>query len=298
MGRKCNVLHCPSDSRRIEDQGITFHKIPHHTDLRPKWLQLCKIPEERKNVKVIYVCSKHFKKSDFCNFKGTKYMLKQGVLPSSFPWSSPSPKSSDQEPIIDTKKVSEDQVDVKQEDSPDIKTENTVDTVEVKNEKTDKVEEDTKVADTENPMVGGNLTTIPLNEESFKIKEEMFVSKEVKTEDISNLLPQSASTGSIEFKAGTRIEANDFHDKWYPAEIIEVDNVENEVFIRFEKCPNRGDEWIPMDSSRLRPLQPNRPETFEVNEKCLATWVDGKKFPATIKRVLDKGEFINDKYDC
>lgn len=95
MGRKCNVLDCPSDSRRTEDNGVTFHKMPFHPDLRPKWIELCRIPEERQTNKVIYVCSRHFRRTDFCNFKGTKYMLKQGALPSVFPWTKHLIKSVD-----------------------------------------------------------------------------------------------------------------------------------------------------------------------------------------------------------
>lgn len=45
-----------------------------------------------------------------------------------------------------------------------------------------------------------------------------------------------------------------------------------------------------MDSPRLRPAQPK--QTFEVGEKVLARWNDCRKFPATIKRVLE-----NDQYD-
>lgn len=51
-----------------------------------------------------------------------------------------------------------------------------------------------------------------------------------------------------------------------------------------------NDEWISMDSPRLRPAQPT--VTFEVGEKVLARWNDCRKFPATIKRVLE-----NDTYD-
>lgn len=45
-----------------------------------------------------------------------------------------------------------------------------------------------------------------------------------------------------------------------------------------------------MDSPRLRPSQPA--VTFEVGEKVLARWNDCRKFPATVKRVLE-----NDMYD-
>jgi len=40
----------------------------------------------------------------------------------------------------------------------------------------------------------------------------------------------------------------------YAAKIVEVDWEEEEIFIHFEKWSIRFDEWIPMDSSRIRPI--------------------------------------------
>lgn len=86
MGRKCSVKSCTSQSAKPEHAGVTYHKIPLHPDVRPKWLSLCRISTERMESKMLFVCSRHFLRADFCNFKGKKYMLKQGVLPSVFPW--------------------------------------------------------------------------------------------------------------------------------------------------------------------------------------------------------------------
>lgn len=58
-----------------------------------------------------------------------------------------------------------------------------------------------------------------------------------------------------------------------------------------KSCFRINDEWISMDSPRLRPAQPVI--AFEVGEQVLARWNDCRKFPATIKRVLDNGkEFV------
>lgn len=45
-----------------------------------------------------------------------------------------------------------------------------------------------------------------------------------------------------------------FHYR-YPVKVVEVDWDDEEVLIHFEKWSQRYDEWIPMDSSRLRPTQ-------------------------------------------
>lgn len=53
------------------------------------------------------------------------------------------------------------------------------------------------------------------------------------------------------------------------------------------------DEWISMNSSRLRPVQsPKKPvTTYSVGEKCMARWTDSRKFPATVQKVLENSKF-------
>ncbi|XP_024944954.1 PHD finger protein 20 isoform X5 [Cephus cinctus] len=117
------------------------------------------------------------------------------------------------------------------------------------------------------------------------------------------------SRGGLKFFPGAKLEAKDFNEKWYSARVVETDWVEREVLIHFDKWSSRFDEWIPMDSSRLRVLQiqPSEPtwtlpspETkmreFVVGEKILATWADGRKYPARVNAVLGN-EVISDRYD-
>lgn len=54
----------------------------------------------------------------------------------------------------------------------------------------------------------------------------------------------------MKYHPGETIEAKDFDGKWYPAQISEIDWNDKEILVHFEKC----DEWIQMDSSRLRHL--------------------------------------------
>lgn len=58
--------------------------------------------------------------------------------------------------------------------------------------------------------------------------------------------------------------------------------------------PNRfklNDEWIAMDSSRLRipvPIQ------YKEGDRCLARWTDSRKFPATVVRPVDNSKNFNE----
>ncbi|XP_044752827.1 PHD finger protein 20 isoform X2 [Coccinella septempunctata] len=280
MGRKCSVQGCLSDSNREEDVGVTFHKVPMQPDVRCKWLGLCRISEEKKSIKVIHICSRHFLRADFCNFKGKKYMLRQGVFPSVFPWDKSKLEAiksekqqlkaqiSNIQPLTENEKVSEDRIRLFSGTS----------------------------------TIGTSLDTGLKNE----IKKE---------------------PSPIEFFIDNRINALDFNDKWCPARIKEVDEEENEVLIHFETNGNEYDEWICMDSPRLRSLdwkedyqqleehscimanlaikipelneeaekdhlEGKNPLKYECGERCLAYWSKRKKFPATINKALE-----NDNYE-
>ncbi|XP_053979271.1 PHD finger protein 20 isoform X1 [Hylaeus volcanicus] len=140
------------------------------------------------------------------------------------------------------------------------------------------------------------------------IKEEL---KNIKIEDEKafdkpgELKAKMLNRDSLKFFPGAKLEAKDFNDKWYSAKVVETDWEEREVLIHFDKWSSRFDEWIPMDSSRLRVLQSQSneqtwtlptPETkmkdFSVGERILATWADGRKYPAKVNAVLG-----NDRYD-
>lgn len=226
MGRKCNVEGCQSDSNRPKDVGVTFHKVPPHSDIRPKWLSLCRIPEDKKYVKVIYVCSRHFLRADFCNFKGKKYMLKQGVLPSVFPWD----KSKLEAIKAEAKK--EKPLEIKEEPTS-LQNDTQMDTsIEMKEEPTEKIKQE--VIDSENHQTECEIKIEPKEE---KDKEEQ-----------SNL--SSSDRGSLSFTINSKLEALDFKNEWYPAKIVEIDYEENEVLIHFENFSRKYDEWISMNSSR------------------------------------------------
>lgn len=257
MGRKCGVESCLSDSARAEDTGVTFHKVPMHSDIRPKWMSLCRIPEDKKDTKVIYICSRHFLRADFCNFKGKKYMLKQGVLPSVFPWSGKSrPESSTKNDSPTLEHIKEEPRESPVENKPII--------------------EQVKI---ETPNI--NTRVFPSQTQSTTIEQKV---KMVET-----------PFGVLNFAINARIEALDFNEMWFPARIIEIDYEENEVLIHFEKYSSKYDEWICMDSARLRPLQPAGkksaiPEIYSIGERCMASWSDARKFPATVTKIIGKGK--------
>ncbi|XP_050045363.1 PHD finger protein 20-like isoform X2 [Dermacentor andersoni] len=100
------------------------------------------------------------------------------------------------------------------------------------------------------------------------------------------------------YTPGTRVEARDFQDKWYAAKVVSVDEEDGDVLIHFEGWSSRYDEWLPMDSPRLR-LAANlhtrkevkkhryRKSEYKKGEEVLARWGDRRKYPAKILEVKE-----------
>lgn len=69
--------------------------------------------------------------------------------------------------------------------------------------------------------------------------------------------PKSSTSAAVpvkmDFVPGALIEARDFADNWFPSKIVEVDAEGREVLVHFQNWSSRYDEWISMDSARLRP---------------------------------------------
>ncbi|XP_058831300.1 uncharacterized protein LOC131689929 [Topomyia yanbarensis] len=347
--RKCIIKDCPSTSARSEDRGVTYHKIPANESVKKKWVIACQLPDSFVINKGSNVCSRHFRKADFQDFKGTKYVLKFGAVPTIFSWtiaSAPSKKKKDETekgkseeeivvkqenvaeesfPVkIETSSVeeSEEKIVVKQdpeekkEESIDVKKEANDDKKEIKHEVADDdiVLKDSLVTSLIKPKrksaskrksspKRATTARVPSAKKLRKSEPPLSTSKDKKTSHSprkSTSATLSLSQSPINFTPGTKIEAQDFAGKWHPAKLGEVDTEDREVLVQFEKNGKNkstlNDEWIPMDSVRLRPLPspktPNEKIKFVPGEKCFARWSDSRKFRATVQTILD-----NDMYE-
>ncbi|GBP96514.1 PHD finger protein 20-like protein 1, partial [Eumeta japonica] len=61
------------------------------------------------------------------------------------------------------------------------------------------------------------------------------------------------SNNSLALSVGSRVEAKDFEEMWYPAHIVELDYDEMEVLVHYDNSSKKYDEWINVSSPRLRP---------------------------------------------
>lgn len=282
MGRRCCIAGCTSTSRLPEHHGVTYHSFPSDQNARSIWIRNTKISADRHITKSVLVCSRHFRRADFQPQRSGKYLLKQKVFPTVFPWGK-----------VDAAQIEKD-LEFLNSTGPAapsnlLTTSSTVD-------------EDTKAT------VAATVAQIMAQTAELNAAAGIKVEKtEGALEDILN---ESQTTNPstppnvryepvTSFNPGARLEAQDFDGIWHSARIVEVDNDDREVLIKFEKTgKNKSnmagtEEWIPMNSTRLRQRISTKPIlNFELEEKCLARWSGPRKFPGTVKKILP-----NDVYE-
>uniref|UniRef100_A0A182PFL4 MBD domain-containing protein n=1 Tax=Anopheles epiroticus TaxID=199890 RepID=A0A182PFL4_9DIPT len=333
--RKCIVPECPSSSARPEDRGVTYHKIPYLEDMQRLWIVACHLPDDYPATKTTNVCSRHFRKADFQDFKGKKYVLKFGVVPTIFAWTvaKPSGEAAGKGAQKGGTKAKEDATEkvAKTEEEEDGEVQHEVGDM----DESIVVKEDAKVVaflKAEQSKKGlatpvasksgasskrrssskkGSKTpakqaraTEPVASASSSGRKQA-VKKEVpepmEDEPMVDDVPvadelESSVTGgtekAIDFTPGTKIEAQDFSGRWHSAKVVEVDTEEREALVQFDKTDkiksSTLEEWIPMDSVRLRPISNT---LYTVGEKVFARWSDSRKFKATIKSVLENSMY-------
>ncbi|XP_067616959.1 PHD finger protein 20-like protein 1 [Eurosta solidaginis] len=273
MGRRCCVAGCSSTSRLPEHHGVTYHSFPLDPNIRAVWLRNTRLSAERQITKSVLVCSRHFRRVDFQPQRSGKYLLKQKVFPTVFPWG----------------KVDPSQVEADLEELKTGTTSNGSQSI-----------EDATTATVEAKVAQIMAETA----ERSAAKANACVVKE-DSEIISPTISNSASPAAVKFEPvtsfnpGARLEAQDFDGIWHAARVVEVDNDDREVLIKFERSGKiksavvGTEEWIPMNSSRLRQKLSTKPiPVFELEEKCMARWTGPRKFPGTIKKILG-----NDMYE-
>jgi len=54
-----------------------------------------------------------------------------------------------------------------------------------------------------------------------------------------------------DFQVGDVVDAKDTVNKWYEAEVVQVDHEKKQVFIHYINWPARWDRWLPMDSADI-----------------------------------------------
>lgn len=292
--RKCSIFKCLSDARRKEDEGVTFHRLPRYRDIRERWMLLGRI-DRALSKRVLYACSRHFLRADFCHTKGKKYTLLPAVEPSIFSWNKKvgcQSNSSTQQKIL--KPLTESQsshlsFNLNTFENKTNANEKSNCFMAITDNSTAKVDNNRIEGSAENGSVENNIESSSLS----TILHTKLCAEHYKPEVMSSLStvdqkPRSVitPTGTIVFLPYMKIEALDCQQNWSPATIVEIDCDEDEVLVHFDEHSSKYDEWLSMSSAAIR--APKTSNEYEVGERCLACWTDLRKFPAKVINIIDK----------
>lgn len=223
--RRCTVEGCDSISHKAEHKHVTFHTFPLNSAVRQIWISNCKLSEGKTITKSVLVCSKHFRKEDMSH-KASKSMLKQGAIPSIFPWGTlpyvkPIGKPKD-DSFVDNEEL--EAMDTTQNNTAN---ESTLNDMNVSEDPKDQSKLD--APSTSRANVSTKSSSSKRSRQSGKSSSRSRKS-----------LNSSKQENPVSFVPGTKVEAQDFDKTWHPAKVVEVDQDEGEVLIHFEKNKSKG----------------------------------------------------------
>ncbi|KAH8359776.1 hypothetical protein KR093_008717 [Drosophila rubida] len=327
MGRRCCVQDCPSTSRLLEHHGVTYHSFPMDAVIRAIWIKNSRISLDRQITKSVLVCSRHFRRLDFNTIRNGKYLLKPRVFPTVFPWgkmepaeieadhralqqasvdgagTSGSANNSTSEEVI---KATVDQIvsQILEETAERKASETTTTDVTTKSKTTEDTESVKEAPESEaakTPAESASNDGIPEDVQTqADAADELRATANSSASPVSTSPPKYRSPTNLTI--GARLEALSVDNAWLPARIVEVNQADQTLLIRFERnsklktTPSTTggyQEWIGFKSERLRQRISSRVlPVFELEEKCMARWSGPRKFPGTIKKLLG-----NDTYE-
>ncbi|ALC46364.1 MBD-R2 [Drosophila busckii] len=324
MGRRCCVADCPSTSRLLEHHGVTYHSFPMDAVIRAIWIKNSRISLDRQITKSVLVCSRHFRRLDFNTIRNGKYLLKPRVFPTVFPWGKMEPSEIEADhralqqaavdgPVTTGTPTSATSEEVIKATVDKIVAQIMAETAErnAAAEAAAKAKEEQaeleKATAAESSGAEAETVASSITNASEDAAVTISVAAKELTATPSSVASPSAGTPPkygppTNLTIGGRLEALSVDGLWLPARIVEVNESEQTLLIRFERnhklkispsTSGGNQEWIPFKSDRLRQRISSRVlPIFELEEKCMARWSGPRKFPGTIKKLLG-----NDTYE-
>lgn len=242
--RRCSVDGCKSVSGRQQHRGVTFHTFPLNPITRQCWLTNSHICG-KVVTKSILICSRHFRRADFQPLKNNKYLLKNGAIPTIFPWGS-LPYTEPAQIVQGTLDLAA-HLEAAAMGSIDVTTGDTASNEEsiVKQILVDAIKSEIKspIKRSASADVSGFVGEASTSGESKPKIIRKSLDSAVFKNSIKSLTAPPTQFNSVRdlmssLHPGAQIEAQDFNEIWHSARVVEVDQDEREVFIHFEIAGN------------------------------------------------------------
>ncbi|XP_017098678.2 PHD finger protein 20-like protein 1 [Drosophila bipectinata] len=321
MGRRCCVANCPSTSRLLEHHGVTYHSFPLDPVIRAIWIKNSRISLDRQITKSVLVCSRHFRRLDFNTIRNGKYLLKPRVFPTVFPWG----KMEASEIEADHRALQQANVEgaVNQGAAHTSANEEvikaSVDQIvsQILAESAERSASEASKKDKEKEAPAQTSAPVPSNNpKPPSVEESAAPAAPPAPASSAPALPSTGGSSSnsplppspikysnpTNLTIGARLEALNAEGNWMPARIVEVNETEQTLLVRFERNHKQkpspssiggSQEWMAIKSEKLRQRLSNRVlPVFALEEKCMARWSGPRKFPGTVRKLLG-----NDTYE-
>lgn len=262
--RRCNIAGCKSIAGRQQHRGVTFHTFPTNPVIRQNWLTNCRFSANKTITKSVLICSRHFRRVDFQPLKNNKYLLKPGSEPTIFPWTqsaSTTSQSQSNSSSTEASSVAKDAGAIKLNvgattsvgasksvaAAQPIGAPAAVAKLCAEERVVNQIVNESVRNEMKSPMkrsasadVGpGASSAEPKVKQSRKsLDSAMFKKSAEAAANAASSTGGAAGTNSSDptslFSPGADIEAQDFKGVWHPAQVLEVDHVDQEVLIHFD----------------------------------------------------------------
>lgn len=239
--RRCAVDGCKSVSGQDQHKGVKFHTFPINSATRKIWIDNCHIAKSRNITKSVLVCSRHFRRADFMPLKNNRHNLKNGAVPTIFPWGNLPYHEVDGGTGTTKAKTTESDAD---KDAVGSKAATSASEIAKKQSVRQKMLSNVdasvkhRSASAEEKNNENRTLAAKLNTRKSLDSATASASNEEKSAQSSET-PKPAGGSSTELIAslvsGAKLEAQDFSGSWHNANVVEVDHGEQEVLINFEK---------------------------------------------------------------
>lgn len=241
--RRCCIADCKSASNLPDCCDIKFHAFPTNEAARKVWLKNCRIENSKSVNKGFVVCSKHFQESDFKPLKNSQRFLRNGAVPTIFPWGNEQPLSEhlaghSQDANVTLESIKEDgNSSVLDESTALTKTTTTTKKTSARNAKSKQQADTSKPRSVSADAQSKNATEAKPSEMSPRKSLDSATTPEKSTAAKENMIksPTKKFDAAMSLNPGAKVEVQDLNGTWLNASVVEVDQTEQEVLISFDK---------------------------------------------------------------